>query len=62
MPGIFADEDRRPAPTGIERLHAPAGLDEPFLIEDAVGREKDLSMDVTDSGVGPPSVAYIPEL
>ena len=53
VPGILADEDRRPAPTGIEGLDAPAGLDEAFLVEDAVGGQKDLSMDVTDPGVWP---------
>ncbi len=53
VPGIFADEDGRPAPPGIEGLHAPAGLDEALLIENAVGREKDLSMDMADTRVRP---------
>ena len=53
VPGILADEDRRPAPAGVERLHAPARLDEALLVEDAVGGEEDLPVDVADPGVGP---------
>ena len=39
VPGVLADEDRGPAPAGVERLDAPAGLDEALLVEHAVGRE-----------------------
>ena len=53
VPGIFTDEDRRPAPSGIECLDAPPGLDETLLVEDAVGRKEDLPVDVADPGVRP---------
>ena len=36
----------------IERLHAAARLDEPLLVEDAVGRQEHLPVDVPDAGVG----------
>ena len=51
MPGVLTDQDRRASPRRVERLHAPAGLDEPFLIEDSVGREEHLAVDVADAGV-----------
>ena len=51
MPGVLADEDRRPAPAGVERLHAPARLDEPLLVEDAVRGQEDLAVDVPDAGI-----------
>jgi protein tyrosine phosphatase (PTP) superfamily phosphohydrolase (DUF442 family) len=53
MPGIFTDEDCGPTPGRIERLDTTPGLHEPFLIEDPVGRKKDLSVNVADSGIGP---------
>ena len=51
MPGVLADQDRGPAPRGIERLDATARLDEPLLVEDPVGRQEHLAVDVPDPGV-----------
>ncbi len=52
VPGVLADEDRRPTPAGVERLHAPPRLDEALLVEHAVGRQEDLAMHVPDPGLG----------
>jgi hypothetical protein len=53
VPGILADQDGGPSPPGIERLNASSGLYEALLVENAVGREKYLPMDVANTGVGP---------
>ena len=37
---------------GVERLDAPAGLDEPLLVEDAVGGQEHLAVDMADPGIG----------
>jgi hypothetical protein len=51
VPGVFADQDGGPAPPRVERLHTPSSLDEPLLVEHAVGRQKDLAVDVAHPGV-----------
>jgi hypothetical protein len=51
VPGVLTDKDRSPSPTGVERLHAAAGLDKALLVEDTVGRKKDLAVNVPDPGV-----------
>ncbi len=53
MPGILTDEYRCPAPSGIESLDRPAGLDEALLVEHAVRGEKDLAMDMAHTRIGP---------
>jgi hypothetical protein len=52
VPGVFANEKCRPSPSGIERLNTAAGLHEAFFVEHPVGRQEDLSVDVTDTGPG----------
>src|SRR3954453_24230864 len=52
MPGILTDQDCRPAPWSIERLHTPAGFDEALFVEDSVRWQENLSMDVPDAGCG----------
>jgi hypothetical protein len=53
VPRILTDEQGRPAPAGIECLHAAAGLYEAFFVEDTVGGQEDLPVDMADAGVGP---------
>jgi len=48
VPGIFADEHRGPAPIGVESAYLEAAVHESFLVEQAVGREEELSVDVPD--------------
>ena len=52
MPDVLADQDRRPAPGRVERLDAPAGLDETLLVEDTVGRQEHLPVDMANPGIG----------
>src|SRR6185437_7700225 len=53
MPGVFADQDGGPTPARVEGLHRAARLDKPLLVEDTVGGEKYLAVDVADAGFGP---------
>src|SRR3989304_2370541 len=48
MPHVLADQDRGPADSGPERPDPPALRQIPLLIEDPVGREIDLAVDMDD--------------
>src|SRR3990170_6814962 len=48
MPHVLADQDRGPADFGPERPDPPALRQIPLLIEDPVGREIDLAVDMDD--------------
>jgi protein tyrosine phosphatase (PTP) superfamily phosphohydrolase (DUF442 family) len=52
MPGVLADENGRPAPSGIEGLHATPGFDKSLLVEHAIGWQEDFPVDVADAGIG----------
>jgi hypothetical protein len=49
VPRVFADEHRGPAPRRVEGAHVAATLDEALLVEQPVGRQKDLAMNVRDA-------------
>jgi hypothetical protein len=51
MPGILTNEERCPAPAGIERLYAAACLDKALLVEDTVCRQKDFAVNVPYAGL-----------
>ncbi len=48
MPGVFADQHRRAAPTRVEGAHLEPAIDEPFLVEQTVCRKKQLAVHVPD--------------
>ena len=48
VPRILADEHRGASPRRVERANLASALDEPFLVEQTVGRQKHLAMDVSD--------------
>jgi hypothetical protein len=53
VPRILTNEHGGTAPTGIEGLNTPSGLNEALLVEDSVCGKEDLAMNVSDAGVGP---------
>jgi hypothetical protein len=53
VPSVFADENGRASPSGIECLDTATRFDESLLIEYSVGREEDFAMDMTNTGISP---------
>src|SRR5881392_1406795 len=52
VPRVLADQDRRPAPAGIERPDLAAAIHEPLLVEHAVRGEEHLAVHLPDTGCG----------
>jgi hypothetical protein len=51
VPGVFADENGRSAPSGIEGLHTTASFDKSLFVEHSVRGQEYLPVDVADSGI-----------
>ena len=51
VPGILADDHRRPAPASVEGPHRPSRLDEALFVEDTVSRQKHLAVHVPDPSI-----------
>jgi hypothetical protein len=52
MPEVLADADPDPRPeTRRDRPEGVSGGEEPALVEEAVGRQEELAMDVSDAAV-----------
>src|SRR6184192_1070043 len=52
VPRVLADQDRRPAPAGIERPDLAAAIHEALLVEHAVRGEEHLAVHLPDTGCG----------
>jgi hypothetical protein len=52
VPRVLTDQHGGAAPPGIECLNAAARFDEPLLVEDTVGGQKDFPVNVADAGIG----------